>query len=192
MNANAGWTAREYHAAVTLSDGSVLVMDGEDDSGNCLNDTWRSTDEGATWDQIADAEWSARDSSAAVALPDGSVIVMGRYDDVDNYLNDFWRFQPAGSNEQDPTHTYTTAGNYQVTLQAYNNGGATQVTGIITVSSTPTKGVNTSSESAAGTVTPTQTGTTSPSTAAFPIVAIVVVVVVVLVLAAGMYLLWRR
>ncbi|WP_067052512.1 PKD domain-containing protein [Methanofollis ethanolicus] len=136
VNASAGWSARKYLAAVALPDGSVLVMGGYDDSCNDRNDVWRSTDEGETWEQLPDANWTERESHAAVTLPDGSVIIMGGcwYDgDKNNYLNDVWRFQPEGSNEQNPTHTYESAGTYTVTLQAYNDGGATRATGNITV-----------------------------------------------------------
>ena len=40
-----------------------------------------------------------------------------------DYLNDTWQFQPAGSTEKDPVHTYTAAGSYKVALQAYNGDG---------------------------------------------------------------------
>ena len=54
-------------------------------------------------------------------------------------MNDVWRFMPAGSSAQNPSHTYTTPGIYNVALQAYNTDGynSTRKTGYINVSATP-------------------------------------------------------
>ncbi|MCK9592509.1 MAG: PGF-pre-PGF domain-containing protein, partial [Methanoregula sp.] len=38
-------------------------------------------------------------------------------------INDVWRLIPAGSSAQNPSHTYTTPGTYQVSLQVYNTSG---------------------------------------------------------------------
>jgi PKD repeat protein len=67
-------------------------------------------------------------------MPDGSIMLMGGYDDI-SVLNDVWRLMPAGSQERNPSHTYTAAGIYPVALQVYNTGGynSTQKTGFITV-----------------------------------------------------------
>ena len=69
-------------------------------------------------------------------MPDGSIVLMGGTDGT-GLKNDVWRFMPAGSSEQNPSHTYTTPGTYSVALQAYNAGGynSTRKTGYITVSS---------------------------------------------------------
>lgn len=47
----------------------------------------------------------------------------GGYGEGDRGLSDVWRLKTAGSNDRNPTHTYTTPGTYTVTLQVYNNGG---------------------------------------------------------------------
>jgi PGF-pre-PGF domain-containing protein len=125
----AGWTGRMYPESVALADGSVLLMGGYD--GGYANDVWRSTDDGATWTQVPDAGWMGRGGHTSVALPDGSVVVMGGSDGTDK--NDVWQFRPAGSTDQDPTHTYEAAGTYTVTLQAFNAGGSTRATREITV-----------------------------------------------------------
>ncbi|QYZ78896.1 PGF-pre-PGF domain-containing protein [Methanofollis formosanus] len=124
----AGWSERMQPRSVALADGSVLLMGGYD--GGCTNDIWRSTDDGATWTRVPDAGWTGRSGHTAVALPDGSVVVMGGYDGTDR--NDVWQFRPAGSTDQDPTHTYEAAGTYTVTLRAFNAGGYTRATREIT------------------------------------------------------------
>ncbi len=91
---------------------------GGDEGENTGNDVWRSIDDGATWTQLPDAGWSPRARLGCVAMTDGSIVVMGG-----GGQNDTWRFQPAGSTLQNPSHTYTTAGNYSVTLQAFNTAG---------------------------------------------------------------------
>ena len=121
VNASSGWTARHYHSSVAMPDGSIVLMGGSDANGN-TNDMWRSTDDGATWTPInASAGWSARFGHSSVAMPDGSIVLTGGYDG--STRNDVWRLQPAGLSDQNPGHTYTTAGNYTVALQAYNSGG---------------------------------------------------------------------
>ena len=67
-------------------------------------------------------------------MPDGSIVLMGGYR-WSAIKNDVWRFMPVGSSAQNPSHTYTTPGTYQVTLQAYNAGGynSTRKTGYITI-----------------------------------------------------------
>ena len=66
-----------------MPDGSIVLMGGYD-SGSPKNDTWRSTDNGATWTQVnASAGWSARYAHSSVAMPDGSIVLMGGYDGSD-------------------------------------------------------------------------------------------------------------
>ncbi|AFV25370.1 cell surface protein [Methanolobus psychrophilus R15] len=62
---------------------------------------------------------------------------MGGHDG--SYKNDVWRLTTAGSSGQDPSHTYTEAGTYQVALQAYNSEGynSTIRTDYITVAIAP-------------------------------------------------------
>jgi PKD repeat protein len=52
-----------------------------------------------------------------VVLPDNSVLSIGGTASVSQ--KDAWRFQPSGSTEQNPTHTYS-AGNWSVHLQVSN------------------------------------------------------------------------
>ncbi|WP_321431228.1 PKD domain-containing protein [uncultured Methanolobus sp.] len=121
VNSSSGWTPRVSHSSVVLPDGSIVLMGGYDDS-DVVNDVWRSNDNGSTWTEVnSSAGWSARYSQDSVVLPNGEILIMGG-DDYSN-LNDVWSMTTAGSNEQNPSHTYTQAGTYQVALQAYNNDG---------------------------------------------------------------------
>jgi len=129
MTASAGWSTRYLPTSVAMPDGSIVLT-----GGAYRHDVWRSTDNGATWSEVnASAGWSAREGSTSVAMPDGSIVLMGGY--IGDYKNDVWRFQPAGSSAQNPSHTYSAPGTYQVALQAYNAGGynSTRKSGYITV-----------------------------------------------------------
>ena len=117
MNASPGWLDRRWHGSVAMPDSSIVLMGG-DEGENTGNDVWRSTDNGATWTQLPNAGWSARSRLSSVAMPDGSIVMMGG-----GGLNDTWRFQPAGSSQQNSSHTYTTTGIYSVALQAFNAAG---------------------------------------------------------------------
>ena len=139
MTAGAGaeWSARYYHSSVAMPDGSIILLGGY--TGGLTNDVWRSTDNGAIWTEVnASAGWSQRYAHTSVSMPDGSIILMGGADSGGN-KNDVWRFMPAGSSLQNPSHTYTLKGSYQVALQAFNTGGynSTRKTGYITIT-TPT------------------------------------------------------
>ena len=141
MNNSSGWSARELHTSIAMPDSSIVLMGGFDGGGvTTVNDTWRSTDEGATWTMVnASPGWPKRNGQTGVLIPDGSIILMGGYN-LPTFYNDTWRFQPVGSSSQNPLHTYTAVGNYSVALQAYNSGGynSTRSIGYITVSSAPT------------------------------------------------------
>jgi PKD repeat protein len=127
VNASAGWTAGYYHSSVVMPDGSIVLMGGYSDSGGYKNDVWRSMNNGTTWTQVnASAGWTARDHQKSVVMPDGSIVLMGGYNSV-NPLNDVWRLMPAGSSAQNPSHTYTVPGTYQVALQVYNADGYTNI-----------------------------------------------------------------
>ncbi len=129
MTAGAEWAGRYSQSAVAMADGSIVVIGGVTSSGYA-NDVWRSTDMGATWTEMtARAGWSARYSQSSFMLPDGNILTIGGEN------NDVWRLDPIGSSEQNPAHTYTSAGNYTVTLQAYNSGGfnSTRITGYVNV-----------------------------------------------------------
>ncbi|WP_292469391.1 PKD domain-containing protein [Methanolobus sp.] len=123
LNSSSGWSQRRSHSMLVLPDSSIVLMGGTDDTTN-LNDIWRSTDNGSTWTLInASADWPERSYHSNVVLPDGSMVLMGGYYDASTRYNDTWRLSTAGSTEQNAIHTYTDAGTYQVTLQAYNPGG---------------------------------------------------------------------
>ncbi|KKG14163.1 hypothetical protein EO94_15715 [Methanosarcina sp. 2.H.T.1A.3] len=144
INGSSGWMGRTSHSSVAMPDGSVLLMGGLGIDNTPLHDIWRSTDKGRTWTKVADAGWSGRYYHNVVALSDGSIVLMGGLDDT-TLLNDTWRLQPTGSNDPNPTHTYTAPGTYKVTLQAFNAGGynSTCKTGYVTVTqSSPTAAFN--------------------------------------------------
>ncbi len=62
-----------------------------------INDTWRSTDKGATWTLVnANPEWTARGLSTSVAMPDGSIVLMGGHDN-NGTENDVWRSTDNGA-----------------------------------------------------------------------------------------------
>jgi PGF-pre-PGF domain-containing protein len=123
LNSSSGWSQRRSHSMLVLPDSSIVLMGGTDDTTN-LNDIWRSTDNGSTWTLInASADWPERSYHSNVVLPDGSMVLMGGYYDASTRYNDTWRLFTAGSTEQNAIHTYTDAGTYQVSLQAYNPGG---------------------------------------------------------------------
>ena len=138
MNASAGWSPRYGHTSVAMPDGSIVLMGGWD--GSYRNDVWRSTDDGATWTQVnAGAGWPGRWSQSSAVMPDGSIVLMGGVINwvggVYTEMNDVWRLMPVGSFAQNPSHTYTTPGVYNVALQAYNAVGynSSTKTGYITV-----------------------------------------------------------
>jgi len=141
VNASAGWSGRNCPISVVMPDESIVLMGGY--GGTLMNDVWRSTDSGSTWVQVKTvAEWSGRYGHNAVAMPDGSIVLLGGVfgystGNPSNYKNDVWRLRPAGSSEQNPSHTYTFPGSYSVALQVYNTVGynSIQEAGYITVSS---------------------------------------------------------
>ena len=101
MNASAGWSGREEHTSVVLSDGSIVLM-----GGRGQNDVWRSTDYGATWTLMKEtAEWFGRNGETSVVMPDGSIVLMGG-----SGYNDVWRLISASSSVRNPSHTYSGTG----------------------------------------------------------------------------------
>ncbi|PKL61078.1 MAG: hypothetical protein CVV31_13375, partial [Methanomicrobiales archaeon HGW-Methanomicrobiales-2] len=77
VNASAGWSGRFWHSSVALPDGSIVLMGGEGGDGNLLNDTWRSTDNGATWTRLPDAAGPAPATDSSVVPGDGGIMLMG-------------------------------------------------------------------------------------------------------------------
>jgi len=131
MTANAEWSGRDYHSSVVMPDGSIMLMGGWSfDDLSLKNDTWRSTDNGTTWTLVnASSGWSGRQGHSSVVMPDGSIVLIGGEGSIfsDDYMNDVWRFMQAGSSAQNPSHTYTVPGIYNVSLQAYNAVGYSSI-----------------------------------------------------------------
>lgn len=103
QTAAAEWNGRHLHSAVTLKDGSIILMGGDNGTTGYTfaNDVWRSTDKGVHWTQITEhAEWEARAWSPSVVLSDGSIVLMGgqgSFGQVDRYKNDVWRSTDMGA-----------------------------------------------------------------------------------------------
>ena len=130
----AEWTGRHAHSSVVMPDGSIVLMGGI--GASIFNDVWRSTDYGATWVKVNEnAGWTARYGHSSVVLPDGRIVLMGGYVPYSGLKNDVYRLLTAGSSAQNPMHTFSFTGTYNVVLQAYNAGGynSTRKTGYITV-----------------------------------------------------------
>ncbi|NLA99527.1 MAG: PKD domain-containing protein, partial [Methanomicrobiales archaeon] len=94
----AGWEGRRYPAAVTMPNGNIIFTGGMNNSTTYLNDTWRSTDNGKTWENITpqdpDAIWSGRRGHAAVSIGD-SIVLMGGHGH--GYSNSIWRSTDEGA-----------------------------------------------------------------------------------------------
>lgn len=166
MTANAGWTARYAFSSAVLPDGSIVIMGGYDKDGNHMNNVWRSADNGATWTQLtSSAAWSGKAYQSSAAIANGSIIVMGGVDSSDHYTNDVWYLETATSFAKNPTHTYSSNGNYKVSLQAYNSDGYSNSikTDYITISQTL------SSSAASGIGLPVPVPTTIPTPVPPPI-----------------------
>ena len=68
----------------------IIIMGGANPPAY-YNDTWNSTDNGATWTLVnASSGWTERYSHTSVAMPDGSIVLMGGWDGSQT-LNDTWR-----------------------------------------------------------------------------------------------------
>ena len=97
QTAGAGWTGRVRHSSVALPDGSIVLTGGDVSRDIFINDTWRSTDNGATWTRMnASAGWTARSQHSSVVMPDGSIVLMGGYIGAGN-KNDVWRSTDNGA-----------------------------------------------------------------------------------------------
>lgn len=99
MNASSGWSGRQGQTAVAMPDHSIVLMGGHDNT-TTRNDTWWSTDNGATWTLVnASSGWSKRAFHSSVAMPDGSIVLMGGTDDPTyvNEMNDIWRSTDYGA-----------------------------------------------------------------------------------------------
>jgi PKD repeat protein len=81
MNASSGWSPRYTMSIQTLTDNSILLMGGSNStSAIAYNDTWRSTNNGATWTRMnASGGWLGGHVPASAVMPDGSVVITGGY-----------------------------------------------------------------------------------------------------------------
>jgi PKD repeat protein len=96
MNASSGWTARYGPGVVALADNSVLLFGGTDIAGIYKNDTWRSTDNGATWEQMSStAGWVGRYYAGSTATPNGDVLILGGKLKSE-YAADVWKTSDKG------------------------------------------------------------------------------------------------
>ena len=129
QTAHAPWSARSAFSSVAMPDGSIVITGGFGEGNAVNNEVWRSTDAGKTWTQLppSSAEWYARGFHTSHALPDGSIVIISGRTNATSFgadLNDVWRVSFAGSNRQNPSHTYASPGTYSVALQAYNAYGS--------------------------------------------------------------------
>jgi PKD repeat protein len=95
----APWNLRSYHAAVALSDGSIVLMGGKGIlvRGGNRNDVWISRDRGTTWtQQTPNASWPARAGASAVSMPDDSIVLMAGTDGT-QYFRDVWISRDRGT-----------------------------------------------------------------------------------------------
>ncbi|KAF1073776.1 kelch repeat-containing protein [Methanogenium sp. MK-MG] len=93
-----GWPGRAGSSMVAMPDGSIVLMGGIDDldytKERCLNETWRSTDYGATWALMnASSGCPGRYGQSSVVLSDGSILLMGGLAGYENItmFNDTWQ-----------------------------------------------------------------------------------------------------
>ena len=170
VNASSGWAARRALNAAAMPDDSIVVLGGITGDNTFLGDAWRSTDKGSTWTEVNSTAFSPRAGPSVAVTSDGSLVVMdGLYTNSTLSPNDVWRLSAEGSTLQNPSHTYTTPGTYQVTLQVYNADGynSTRKTGYITVNSAIAPVANFTGTPRTGTgllsVTFTDTSTNTPT-----------------------------
>jgi hypothetical protein len=91
MTASAEWTPRYGHSSVAMPDGSIVLTGGIDDFGILWkNDTWRSTDNGATWARLNDGGWwTPRYYHTCVITSDDTIVISGGQDPT-GVTNDSW------------------------------------------------------------------------------------------------------
>jgi len=98
LNPHAEWLPRSGHSSVVMPDGSIVLMGGTYTvwlpygAWFAMNDTWRSTDNGAHWSLLnSHAEWPARQGHSSVVLSDGSILLTGGFNQWGAPMNDTWR-----------------------------------------------------------------------------------------------------
>jgi adhesin HecA-like repeat protein len=138
LTPGAGWSARLSHSSVTMPDGSIVLMGGNNPWYGDRSDVWRSIN-GANWTLVnISAGWTPRSSHRSVVMTDGSIVLMGGDTSELGAMNDTWRMMPAGSSNQNPSHTFTSKGIYQVTLLTYNADSSDFTRRTINVTGPPT------------------------------------------------------
>jgi hypothetical protein len=55
VTSNAGWSPRKGLSSVVMHDGSIVLMGGWTGDTSFKDDTWRSTDKGATWSLMSES-----------------------------------------------------------------------------------------------------------------------------------------
>jgi hypothetical protein len=98
VTAHAGWSARHSFGSVVMPDGSILLMGGYDSTGRTgvKDDTWRSTDAGATWTQVNAGAWEGRYDFSSIVMPDGNVLLMGGANTITR-MDDMWQSMDNGA-----------------------------------------------------------------------------------------------
>lgn len=94
----APWPARCGHGFVALPDDAMVLAGGAGADGSLMNDVWRSSDGGSTWEQLlVVSPWPPRVDLGAVALPDGAMLLLGGSIADRGMLNDIWRSEDGGT-----------------------------------------------------------------------------------------------
>lgn len=89
VTGSAAWSPREYCALAAFSGGVLVLAGGYTSGGGHVNDVWRSSDNGATFQALPAATWSPRTRMQAVVV--GSIIVIAGGEGADgSALHDVW------------------------------------------------------------------------------------------------------
>ena len=113
-------SSRSSFQSVLLPNNDVLIMGGQDNSG-FLNDIWRSSDGGNSWQEItSSAPWSGRAGFQAVVLKNNDILVMSGYGNSGR-LDDIWSSSDEGKSwRQIPVSDYWAKSDFQALV--LNNG----------------------------------------------------------------------
>ena len=96
QSTSSGWSKRDASGSLAMPDGSIVLMGGYYGTGYMYNDTWRSTDRGATWTLMnSSSGWSERNYPSTLSMPDGSIVLIGG--SGSSSYNDTWRSTDNGA-----------------------------------------------------------------------------------------------